>query len=66
MASRKSLVPLTPLSLTTAQRDAYTASTGDVIYNSTVGVLQQWDGLRWRNVSTVGLDAALILATPTF
>ena len=41
-------------SLTTTQRDALSVSpAGTVVYNSTLGIVQHWDGSAWIGMSNV-------------
>ena len=45
-----------PGTYTTAERDALTAATGDIIYNSDESRLEFWDGSSWQ---TLGLSTSL-------
>ncbi len=46
------------ISLTTAQRDALTPANGMLIYNSTVGAVQKYDGGTWATLSVSGVPGA--------
>ena len=42
--------PLNLKSYTTTQRNALTSATGDIIYNTTDGKLQAYNGSSWDNL----------------
>jgi len=49
--SRKALfTSMNPGSYTTATRPTTGLAAGDIIYNSTDGKLQVWDGSSWSNI----------------
>jgi hypothetical protein len=68
--SRQALVPRTPPTVTTTQRNAITASEGDVVKNSTTGYMEVYLGGVWLPVSTgksgqivVGFDGGGVVLT---
>lgn len=50
MANQKFTVAINAVPMTTAQRDAYTPDTRDLIYNTDDNRFQYFDGVKWISI----------------
>jgi len=49
--------------VSTAQKNGLTTSIGQIVYDFDLGKLQLWNGLQWSEVSAVGNNVDLVIAT---
>ena len=49
--------------LTTAQKTGLSTSIGQIVYDYTTGNLEIWNGLQWSQISAVGNNVDLVIAT---